>query len=609
MSRLLQQAPQKCHNCRRRRLVCDRALPTCRKCVTVGQECLGYGKLFIFTDSVASRGRRAGQTSFAPPPPHPPAVGGRRAVSSLSSSPVAASASSSPPSAPVSSPSSCELVPSRHGSASRSSSPEPWGLGSGGLDGLTLHSLVDPVTQDFDSATRYYMHYYVERVAQDLVVYDTPDRNPFRNLVPLCQGHAFLRHVVVALAAVHQVSFLRSRGRPFREKLLDALAAKHKAIVLIKDALENLGPHNYGDVLTAVVYLINFDLVDSGRDSWQAHVVAAGRLIAMLRPATAVAATAVAATAGQPPSSACLPSTRGYRTADSSIETLRDYVMSDCLSFFILGSTIGSWQGARAAEVFDSLDVVSVLLRAEANTYHSCPSEILATILRSSQLAAEMHGDDGDDGDGRGPSPSQKEAAAELMCQLHGFDARHWAESIIAANGYGSAGDAGTLDKVRGREHMACAHRSAACAYLSMAASEAFDGDSDGGDPAQAARTATEGFASDIFEHLLCISETDTLFKGSVWPTFILGALTTDPDRRGWVLRRLEQMWLSICPWGYVKTAMDTLVALWESLDGREQPLPSTAVLGGAPVADGKEAIRGGWLAELRALKINCLIV
>lgn len=445
------------------------------------------------------------------------------------------------------------------------------------------------------------MYYYVERVAQDLVVYDTPDRNPFRNLVPLCQGHAFLPHVVVALAAVHQVSFLRSRGQPFREKLLDALSAKHKAIVLIKDALENLGPHNYGDLLTAVVYLINFDLVDSGRDSWQAHVVAAGRLIAMLRPTAAVAATA-----GQPPSSARLSPTRGYRTADSSIDTLRDYVMSDCLTFFILGSTLGSWQGARAAEVFDSLDVISMLLRAEANTYHSCPSEILAAILRSSQLAAEMHSDDGD---GRGPLPSQKEAAAKLMRQLHDFDARRWAESIIAANGYGNADDAGTLDKVRGREHMACAHRSAACAYLSMAASEAFDGGGDGYDSAQAVRTAAEGFASDIFEHLLCVSETDTLFKGSVWPTFILGALTADPDRRGWVLRRLEQMWLSICPWGYVKTAMNTLVALWELRDGREQPLPSTAVLGEAPIADGRELIRGGWLSELKALKINCLIV
>lgn len=594
----LREAPQKCHNCRRRRLVCDRALPTCRKCVLLGQECLGYGKLFLFTGSIATRGRHAGQTSFSPSPqapnprPHLPGVGGRSASSSLSVSPVAVFSSPSPPPVSASSPSSCGLVPSRYGSSSRSLSPEPWSLDSGGL---TLHSLVDPVIQDFNSATKYYLHYYVERVTQDLVVYDIPDRNPFRNLVPLCQRHAFLRHVVVALSAVHQVSYLRSRGQQFRAKLLDALAAKHKAIVLIKDALENLGPHNYGDVLTAVVYLVNFDLVDSGRDSWQAHIAAAGRLMAMLRPAAAVNAGA-GGSATSPMS--------GGRTADSPIETLRDYVMSDCLTFFILGSTLGSWQGTRAAEVFDSLDIVSMLLRAEANTYHSCPSEILAAILRSSQLAAEMRRDDGG---GWGPSPSQKEAAAGLMRQLCGFDARRWAESIVAAHGYGTADDPDTLDKVRGREHMACAHRSAACAYLLMAAFEAFEG---GGDHVvQVTRTATEGFASDIFQHLACIAETDMLFKGSVWPTFILGALTADPDRRAWVLRRLEQMWLTICPWGYVKTAVDTLVALWQIRDGREQSLSSDAVFGGALVADGREAMRGGWLSELRALKINCLIV
>ncbi|KLU85685.1 acriflavine sensitivity control protein acr-2 [Magnaporthiopsis poae ATCC 64411] len=604
----LQQAPHKCHNCRRRRLVCDRTLPTCRKCALLGQECLGFGKLILFTGAVATRGRHAGQTSFAPPPqtpgprPHLPHVGGRNASSSPSASPVAAFSSPSPPPVSASSLSSRELVPSRYGSSSRSLSPEPRSFDS---DGLTLHSLVDPVIQDFDSATKYYLHYYVERVTQDLVVYDTPDRNPFRNLVPLCQRHAFLRHVVVALSAVHQVSYLRSRGQPFRAKLLDALAAKHKAIVLIKDALENLGPHNYGDVLTAVVYLVNFDLVDSGRDSWQAHIVAAGRLMAMLRPAAPVT-TAVCESA----SSALLSSMRGDRTADSSIETLRDYVMSDCLTFFILGSTLSSWQGTRAAEVFDSLDVVSMLLRAEANTYHSCPSEILAAILRSSQLAAEMRRDGGG---GEGPSPSQKEAAAGLMRRLCDFDGRRWAESIVAAHGYGGTDDPDTLDKVRGREHMACAHRSAACAYLLMAAFEAFEGDGrgegDGDDVVQATRTATEGFASDIFQHLACIAETDMLFKGSVWPTFILGALTADPDRRAWVLRRLEKMWFTICPWGYVKTALDTLVALWELRDGREQPMPSAAVTGGAPVADGRDAMRGGWLSELRALRINCLIV
>jgi hypothetical protein len=96
------------------------------------------------------------------------------------------------------------------------------------------------------------------------------------------------------------------------------------------------------------------------------------------------------------------------------------------------------------------------------------------------------------------------------------------------------------------------------------------------------------------------------LFKGTVWPTFILGAQTRDSDRREWVVRRLEQMWLTICPWGYVKTALETLEALWRFRDG-EQTAPSSPE-SKAPLSV-KKQMRCGWLSELRALKIDCLIV
>ena len=51
-----------CHNCRRRRLKCDRALPECLKCIEKGQECLGYQRLFRWEQGVASRGKMAGKT-------------------------------------------------------------------------------------------------------------------------------------------------------------------------------------------------------------------------------------------------------------------------------------------------------------------------------------------------------------------------------------------------------------------------------------------------------------------------------------------------------------------------------------------------------------------
>lgn len=53
-------ASNACHTCRRKRLRCDRSLPKCRKCADRKQECMGYGKMFIWQEGVASRGKMAG---------------------------------------------------------------------------------------------------------------------------------------------------------------------------------------------------------------------------------------------------------------------------------------------------------------------------------------------------------------------------------------------------------------------------------------------------------------------------------------------------------------------------------------------------------------------
>lgn len=58
-------AKKACHSCRRARLRCDKSFPHCTKCVSRGVECLGYGRLFLWTGSVATRGKLAGQSSSA----------------------------------------------------------------------------------------------------------------------------------------------------------------------------------------------------------------------------------------------------------------------------------------------------------------------------------------------------------------------------------------------------------------------------------------------------------------------------------------------------------------------------------------------------------------
>jgi hypothetical protein len=58
---IIMMSQQACHNCRRQRLKCDRSMPQCSKCTKRGQECLGYQRLLLWQDGVASRGKLASQ--------------------------------------------------------------------------------------------------------------------------------------------------------------------------------------------------------------------------------------------------------------------------------------------------------------------------------------------------------------------------------------------------------------------------------------------------------------------------------------------------------------------------------------------------------------------
>lgn len=54
----------KCWTCRRRRVKCDRLIPTCSKCANSNHQCLGYAqtKPLRWTNSIASRGKMKDKT-------------------------------------------------------------------------------------------------------------------------------------------------------------------------------------------------------------------------------------------------------------------------------------------------------------------------------------------------------------------------------------------------------------------------------------------------------------------------------------------------------------------------------------------------------------------
>lgn len=164
------------------------------------------------------------------------------------------------------------------------------------------------------------MFYYVSvatDVCRDLVLYDIPKHNPFRELIPMIHQHPLLQHIIVANSALHMFNacekplILHHSGFPLSiqtnipessrpsspslqqaESYSCALVAKQKALVLLRSALSNPTSMDVDVILAAVLLFIELELLDSGRDNWRHHINGARTIIekfchpSMLTPAS-----------------------------------------------------------------------------------------------------------------------------------------------------------------------------------------------------------------------------------------------------------------------------------------------------------------------------------
>ncbi|XWW93736.1 hypothetical protein V2A60_001672 [Cordyceps javanica] len=518
-----------CHNCRRQRLRCDRSYPHCTKCTNAGKECLGYGKLFRWTGAVASRGKLAGRTSSAPV----------TAESALAVPLTVSFASHGHSQKPV-------------GCFSAASTPESRGspstpMGSDIEPELKMpYVLTDPLYQDLGNSHRYYLSYFTNRVCKDLVSQDSPSRNPFRSLLSLTKAHPLLQYIIVAASAAHMSNLMRAplpsiqedrmiafnRDNASRKALQDALVAKHKALLLMHDALQDLDATGGDVALAAALFFINVELIESGKHGWRAHLEGAGRIMSLLGPSA------------------------------PSDNVLRDYMLSDCFIYFILGSAFMPIK-FQTKSYFEASQMPSILDRAAANSYLCCPPAILQILHGASQLS-NMPADT--------VSSAEVEAAGlALLHQARSFDILAWANDARIVS---------YLDgiPIESRIHAGSAHRLAACLYILQAV------------PAVGAAVGPE-FAQDlsreIYEHLASVPDDDPNFKATTWPTFIFGAEATDEKQRKWVMDRLQRLVVN-CPWGFLYTAMETLPVIW-SLD--------------------KEKASRGWIQTLKDPDMNFLLV
>lgn len=262
----VQWAKQDCHNCRKGRRKCDRTLPGCSKCIHRNQDCLGYGQLL-----------RWQQPSVSPKttPEH----------SSRSSS------ESSSPEQKVIEWESEPSVPERTEQALRAL--------------VLLHNLTDPLLQDLGPVTRGYLFYFASHVCKDLVVYDIAHHNPYRMLIPMTHKHPILLQTMIANSALRmanasstqmdlsttsrdrsaiiQSAMARSDQGPVHRQRAqyvgDALLAKHQALCQLQRNLTDLTAVDVDVTLAAVLLLVEFELLDSGRDNWRYHVDGAKSII------------------------------------------------------------------------------------------------------------------------------------------------------------------------------------------------------------------------------------------------------------------------------------------------------------------------------------------
>lgn len=147
-----------------------------------------------------------------------------------------------------------------------------------------------------------------------LVAIDLPGHNPFPRLLPMGFCSPVLQYTMITAAALHMSNVLRpdtekrpvtlnhvnNNWEPSRRAMLDALAAKQKALYLLRMAFQDLDTHGRDMVLTAAMLLVTADMIDSGKHGSKAHLDGIGWLLSYAQPATSVG------------------------------EMLKDFVISDC---------------------------------------------------------------------------------------------------------------------------------------------------------------------------------------------------------------------------------------------------------------------------------------
>ncbi|KAF2267568.1 hypothetical protein CC78DRAFT_613999 [Lojkania enalia] len=508
-----------CHNCRKRRWKCDRSLPVCQKCLHSGSECLGYGKLLVWNQGVARRGKMMGK-SFEDVEKTKKENQGHLVHQASKESPKNSLGVEIPRTESDFS-SSQDLV-----KGERADMRIQW-------------PLIDPLVKDMGRQSRYYLYHFATQLCADMVVVDGPGQNPIRDLVPATSGNPLLLQVMLANAALHVynissepakpsiyqpdrklclVAYYGSVSRfggPFTTSYRDALVAKQQALSHLSQSVAFVNPSNIDFILAAILLFINFDLVESGKDKWKVHMDGATKLISLL---------------GTPP----------YE--QNPMSQLRKCLLADFLVFFILGSTLNFYAGPKKL-LPDTIDVEPILQYAETNNYLSCPGPLLRVMLESFDLP--------DLRETKSIPTKVQDQVQKLLESALAFDPVKWATRDFRP--------ASPFEDLEKRALIASAHKAAVCIYVARVLPA--------GNPLLnpihgTALVSLTGLADEVVYNISCIKPGDTVFKCICWPLFLAGAESEDLAQRAYILQLLDAQWNEMY-WGYICTVQNVLEAIW----------------------------------------------
>ncbi|CAN9459793.1 unnamed protein product [Alternaria alternata] len=533
-----------CHNCRKRRWRCDRSLPSCQKCLSAGTECLGYGKLFVWNRGVASRGKMMGKGYEEKMEQSPAGV--------AAATEGAAKTQDVPPT----------LVWQHEGSSQQqqssdndfemvsASSVPDFSRMSEQEQNQTMAmtavqpQMTDPLVNDLDRNSRYYLYHFATQLCEVMVVYDEPGQNPIRDLIPATSAYPLLLQIIVANSAFHVFNITRNPmgqsayqgeqsptvmayyqavsrfGGPLKSSYRDALVAKQQALSLLAKSVTSVNTSNIDLILITILLFVNYALVESGRDKWKVHMDGALKLIKLL---------------GEPP------------YLQRPMSRLRQTILSDFLVFYILGSTFTFT--TLPALIPETIELDPILRYAETNNYLSCPGPLLRVMLESFALP-DTHGSPS----GTSTPIYLQQQVGVLLQRALDFDPIAWSVDFERAS---------PLDDIQKRIRIASAHRSAVCIYLARV----LPSTNPLLDPASGeALVSLTALADDVVQHISHLKPGDALFKSICWPLFLAGAESEDPSQREWIMNTLDELYGQMF-WGYLHTSKRVLETIWRFKD------------------------------------------